>query len=71
VTLIAPNEPGRRSLCFSPKTTRSPAALEHQPVAISDVHEKPEGKLDVLRVECTKCDRKRRYHVHKFVAKGR
>jgi hypothetical protein len=30
-----------------------------------------EGKLDVLRVECTKCDRKGRYHVHKFVAKGR
>jgi len=23
-----------------------------------------EGKLDVLRVECTKCDRKGRYHVH-------
>jgi hypothetical protein len=22
-----------------------------------------EGKLDVLRVECTKCDRKGRYHV--------
>ena len=24
-----------------------------------------EGKLDVLRVECTKCDRRGRYHVHK------
>jgi len=23
-----------------------------------------EGKLDVLRVECTKCDRQGRYHVH-------
>ena len=28
-----------------------------------------EGKLDVLRVECTKCDRKGRYHVHKLVEK--
>ncbi|HZO45789.1 MAG TPA: hypothetical protein VFB68_07840 [Xanthobacteraceae bacterium] len=28
-----------------------------------------EGKLDVLRVECTKCDRKSRYHVHKLIAK--
>jgi hypothetical protein len=26
-----------------------------------------EGKLDVLRVECTKCDRKGRYHVHKLI----
>jgi hypothetical protein len=25
-----------------------------------------EGKHDVLRVECTKCDRKRRYQVHKL-----
>ena len=24
-----------------------------------------EGKLDVLNVECTKCARKGRYHVHK------
>jgi hypothetical protein len=28
-----------------------------------------EGKLDVLRVECTKCDRKRHYHVHKLIEK--
>jgi hypothetical protein len=28
-----------------------------------------EGKLDVLRVECTKCDRKGRYHVHKLIEK--
>ena len=28
-----------------------------------------EGKLDVLRVECTKCDRKGRYHVHKLFEK--
>ena len=28
-----------------------------------------EGKLDVLRVECPKCDRKGRYHVHKLVEK--
>jgi hypothetical protein len=28
-----------------------------------------EGKLDVLRVECTKCDRKGRYHVHRLVEK--
>jgi hypothetical protein len=25
--------------------------------------------LDVLRVECTKCDRKGRYHVHKLIGK--
>jgi hypothetical protein len=30
-----------------------------------------EGKLDVLRVECTKCDRKGRYHVHKLIEKCR
>jgi len=28
-----------------------------------------EGKFDVLRVECTKCDRKGRYHVHKLIEK--
>jgi hypothetical protein len=28
-----------------------------------------EGKLDVLRVECTRCDRKGRYHVHKLIEK--
>jgi hypothetical protein len=28
-----------------------------------------QGKLDVLRVECTKCDRKGRYHVHKLIEK--
>jgi hypothetical protein len=28
-----------------------------------------EGKLDVPRVECTKCDRKGRYHVHKLIEK--
>jgi hypothetical protein len=28
-----------------------------------------EGELDVLRVECTKCDRKGRYHVHKLIEK--
>jgi hypothetical protein len=28
-----------------------------------------EDKLDVLRVECTKCDRKGRYHVHKLIEK--
>jgi hypothetical protein len=28
-----------------------------------------EGKLDVLRIECTKCDRKGRYHVHKLIGK--
>jgi hypothetical protein len=27
-----------------------------------------EGKLDVLRVECTKCDRRGCYHVHKLIA---
>ena len=26
-------------------------------------------QLDVLRVECTKCDRKGRYHVHKLIEK--
>jgi len=26
-----------------------------------------EGKLDVLRVECIKCDHKGRYHVHKLI----
>ena len=26
-----------------------------------------EGKLDVLRVECTKCDRKGRYDVHELI----
>jgi hypothetical protein len=29
-----------------------------------------EGKLDVLRVECTKCDRKGRYHAHKLIEKN-
>ena len=28
-----------------------------------------EGKLDVLRVECTKCERKGRYHLHKLIKK--
>jgi hypothetical protein len=28
-----------------------------------------EGKLDVLQVECTKCPRKGRYHVHKLIEK--
>ena len=28
-----------------------------------------EGKLDLLRVECTKSDRKRRYHVHRLIEK--
>jgi hypothetical protein len=28
-----------------------------------------EGKLDTLRVECTKCPRKGRYHVHKLIEK--
>jgi len=28
-----------------------------------------EGKLDVLRVECTKCARKGRYQVHRLIAK--
>jgi len=28
-----------------------------------------EGKLDMLRVECTKCARKGRYHVHKLIEK--
>jgi hypothetical protein len=28
-----------------------------------------EGKLDVLRVECTKCGRKGRYHVHRLIEK--
>jgi hypothetical protein len=28
-----------------------------------------EGKLDVLRVECTKCARKSRYQVHKLIEK--
>jgi hypothetical protein len=27
------------------------------------------GKLDVLRVECTKCERKGRYSVAKLIAK--
>jgi hypothetical protein len=29
-----------------------------------------EGKLDVLRVECTKCDRKGRYIVAKLIEKN-
>ena len=28
-----------------------------------------EDKLDVLRVECTKCDRNGQYHVHKLIEK--
>ena len=28
-----------------------------------------EGKFDVLRVECTKCSRKGRYHVYKLIEK--
>ena len=28
-----------------------------------------EGKLDVLRVECTRCDRKGRYNAAKLIAK--
>jgi hypothetical protein len=35
------------------------------PFAFGDI----EGKLDVLRVECTKCARKGRYHVHKLIEK--
>jgi hypothetical protein len=30
-----------------------------------------EGKLDVLNVECTKCDRKGRYSVARLIAHGR
>jgi len=30
-----------------------------------------DGKLDVLRVECTRCDRKGRYSVAKLIAKHR
>jgi hypothetical protein len=30
-----------------------------------------EDKLDVLRVECTRCGRKGRYHVHKLIEKYR
>jgi hypothetical protein len=30
-----------------------------------------EGKLDVLRVECTKCSRKGHYHVAKLIEKKR
>ena len=29
------------------------------------------GKLDVLRVECTNCERKGRYHVHRLIEKYR
>ena len=28
-----------------------------------------EGKLDVLRVECTKCDRRGMYYVHRLIKK--
>jgi hypothetical protein len=28
-----------------------------------------ESKLDVLRVECTRCGRKGRYHVHRLIEK--
>ena len=28
-----------------------------------------QGKLDVPRVECTRCGRKGRYHVHKLIEK--
>ena len=28
-----------------------------------------EGKLDALRVECTKCDRKGRYHADRLIEK--
>ena len=28
-----------------------------------------EGKLDLLRVECTRCGRKGRYHIYKLVEK--
>ena len=28
-----------------------------------------DGKLDVLRIECTKCARKGRYQMHKLIAK--
>ena len=30
-----------------------------------------EGKLDVLRVECTKCPRKGRYSVHNLISRAR
>ena len=30
-----------------------------------------EGKLDVLRVECTKCDRRGVYYVHRLIKKIR
>jgi hypothetical protein len=36
-----------------------------------DIARRHPGKLDVLRVECAKCDRKGRYHVHKLIEKYR
>ena len=43
----------------------SAAAAQPRLLTFGDI----EGKLDVLRVECTKCDRKGRYHVHKLIEK--
>jgi hypothetical protein len=41
------------------------AAVSRGYVIFGDI----EGKLDVLRVECTKCDRKGRYSVAKLIEK--
>jgi hypothetical protein len=41
------------------------ASPENLPLIFGDI----DGKLDVLRVECTKCDRRGRYHVHKLIEK--
>jgi hypothetical protein len=39
-------------------------AITATPERGCEAEEGLEGKLDVLRVECTKCDREGRYHVH-------
>jgi hypothetical protein len=39
-------------------------AITATPERGCEAEEGLEGKLDVLRVECTKCDRQGRYHVH-------
>ena len=43
----------------------SAAAAQPRLLTFGDI----EGKLDVLRVECTKCDHKGRYSVAKLIAK--
>jgi hypothetical protein len=62
------NPAGRGAHFASQKKEEPESVLGHMPhtyLVFGDI----EGKLGGLRVECTKCDRKGRYHVHKLIEK--